>query len=57
MKNYSIIKLSSAWSTSELKEKTEKIVNEKSAQGYEIISVSFGINSWWAPTAFITICK
>lgn len=57
MKDYRIIKLSAMWSTDDLMRDTENLVNEKAQQGYEIVSVSFGINLWWMPTAFITICK
>lgn len=57
MKNYSIIKLSTMWSTDELKNDVERILNEKTSQGFEIVSVSFGVNLWWMPTAFVTICK
>jgi hypothetical protein len=37
--------------------KVEKLLNEKNQEGYQIVSVSFGLNIWWIPTAFITICK
>jgi hypothetical protein len=45
------------WSTDSLKRDVEKILNEKASEGYEIVSVAFGFNLWWMPTAFITICK
>ncbi len=57
MKNYSIIKLSTMWSTEGLKNDVEKLLNEKTAEGFEIVSVAFGINLWWMPTAFITLSK
>ena len=57
MKTYKIIKLSAMWSTSTLTTRVEKILNEKTRDGYEIVTVSFGVNLWWMPTAFITICK
>ncbi|MDC0643092.1 hypothetical protein OAP39_00640 [Flavobacteriaceae bacterium] len=57
MKNYSIIKLSTMWSTNGLKNDVERLLNQKNAQGYEIVSVAFGVNLWWMPTAFITIRK
>ena len=57
MKSYSIIKLSTTWSTQELKNDVERLLNKKTAQGYEIVSVAFGVNLWWMPTAFVTICK
>jgi len=57
MKTYRIIKRSTMWSTSSLTAEVEKVLNEKTSDGYEIVTVSFGINMWWMPTAFITICK
>ena len=57
MKNYSIIKLSTMWSTNVLKNDVERLLNQKNALGYEIVSVAFGVNLWWMPTAFITIRK
>lgn len=57
MKKYEIVKISDMWSTNNLRLKTEALVNEKSNEGYEIISVAFGVNVWWMPTAYITICK
>lgn len=57
MKKYEIVKISDMWSTENLRLKTEALVNEKSNEGYEIISVAFGVNVWWMPTAYITICK
>jgi len=43
------------WSTDNLTNDVEKILKEKTDEGYEIISVAFGINLWWMPTAFITL--
>lgn len=57
MKTYSVISESSMWSTTKLKQKVEKILNEKTKDGYEVVSVAFGINIWWIPTAYITLCK
>ena len=57
MKTYKIIKLSTMWSTKSLTEKVEQILNEKVRDGYEIVTVAFGVNHWWLPTAYITICK
>ncbi len=45
------------WSTSELKRKVEIILNEKTKDGFEVVSVAFGVNKWWIPTAYITLCK
>jgi translation elongation factor EF-1beta len=54
---YSIIKESTMWSTDSLKKKVEEILNEKTKDGYEVVTVSFGLNMWWMPTAFITLRK
>lgn len=54
---YSVISESSMWSTDTLKQKVERILNEKTRDGYEIVSVAFGVNIWWLPTAFITLRK
>jgi translation elongation factor EF-1beta len=54
---YSVISESSMWSTDTLKQKVERILNEKTRDGYEIVSVAFGVNMWWLPTAFITLRK
>ena len=57
MKTYSVISESSMWSTTELKRKVEIILNEKTRDGYEVVSVAFGVNIWWIPTAYITLSK
>ncbi len=57
MKNYTVIKLSNMWSTETLRRNVEKLLNEKTSQGFEIVSVAFGTNLWYTPTAFITLCK
>ncbi|MBL4710051.1 MAG: hypothetical protein JKY48_16600 [Flavobacteriales bacterium] len=49
--------MSTMWSTNGLKNDVEKLLNDKTALGYEIVSVEFGLNLWWMPTAFVTICK
>ena len=57
MKNYSIIKRSTMWSTKGLKNDVERLLNEKTTEGYEVVSVAFGVNLWLMPTAFVTVCK
>jgi len=57
MKNYEIIKISEMWSTENLRKKVNLLINQKSKEGYEIVTVSFGMNLWYTPTAFITIAK
>lgn len=54
---YSIIKKSTMWSTNTLVKEVETILNEKTAAGYEIVTVAFGLNLWWMPTAYITLKK
>lgn len=57
MKYYSIVKLSTMWSSDTLKNNVEELINDKAKDGYEIVTVAFGVNMWWMPTAYITICK
>jgi hypothetical protein len=45
------------WSTSTLTNKVEKELYKKSEEGWEIISVAFGVNLWWVPTALISLSK
>jgi hypothetical protein len=54
---YSIVKVWAMWSTDSLLQKVEKILNEKTQDGYEVVTVAFGLNMWWMPTAFITFRK
>ena len=57
MKNYTILKRSTCWSTDTLRDDVEQLVNQKARERYEIVTVAFGVNMWWMPTAFITICR
>ena len=57
MKTYTVVSVSSMWSTKKLKEKAEAMLNEKTKEGYEIVSVAFGVDLWWIPTAYITLAK
>jgi hypothetical protein len=57
MKQFRVFKISSMWSTSKLTRVVENELKKLTSDGYEIISVSFGVNFWWMPTAFITISK
>lgn len=57
MKKYKVIKLSATWSTSSLTKKVEQKLNEYASEGYEIVTVAFGINLFGTPTAFITVCR
>ena len=57
MISYNVIKLSTMWSTDTLRMEVEQLINQKNREGYEIVTVAFGVNMWWMPTAFVTICK
>ena len=57
MKTYTIIKESTSWSTEALKERVEKILNQKTQEWFEVVTVAFGVNLWYMPTAFITLSK
>lgn len=57
MKKFKVIKLSTAWSTTQLTRNVERHLQSAHSKGYEIISVSFGVNLWWMPTAYITVAK
>jgi hypothetical protein len=57
MKKFEIIRVSDWWSTSWLMEKAENIANQKSQEGYEIVSISFGFSVWMKASAYITITK
>ena len=37
--------------------KVEKMLAEKESEGWEVVSVAFGLNLWWMPTAFVTLRK
>ena len=55
MKTHTVISLSNMWSTKQLSHQVEQVLNEKTAEGYEIVSVSFGFNHWWMPTVYIIV--
>jgi hypothetical protein len=54
---YSIIQVSTFWTSDSLIEKVEETLNKKAKEGYEVVSVSFGYNSWLMHTAYITLRK
>jgi len=56
MKSYKIESIT-AWSTTTLKTRVENLLKEKTNLHWEIISISFGINIWWMPTAYITFLQ
>jgi hypothetical protein len=57
MKNYLIIRKTNIWSLKSLVTEVENILNEKTKEGYKVITVSFGTNLWWFPMAFITLAR
>jgi hypothetical protein len=57
MKKFKIIRVSDWWSTSSLMKKAEDVANQKSQEGYEIVSISFGLSVWMIESAYITIPK
>lgn len=57
MTKFKIIQRSTAWSTSNLMSEVEELLPQMTEKGYNIVSVSFGVNIWWMPTAYITISK
>lgn len=57
MKEYQILRVSNFWSTKTLREDTEKLINEKSAEGWEVVSVSFGVTIWLVLSFYITLSK
>ena len=44
MKKFKIIRVSDWWSTSSFMKKAKNVANQKSQEGYEIISISFGFS-------------
>jgi hypothetical protein len=57
MKQFRVFKISNMWSTARLTKDVENELKQITNEGYEIISVSFGFNIWWIPTAFITTSR
>lgn len=56
-KEFKVLKISNMWSTEKLRRKVEDTLNQKSKEGWDIISIDFGIKVTSIPTAFITIAK
>lgn len=50
-----IFQYSTSWSTDRLTRRVEEKLDELEAAGWEIVSVSFGTNLWYQPTAFVTV--
>jgi len=57
MKKFEIIRVSDSWSTRSLMKKAEHVANQKSQEGYEIVSISFGLSVWMIESSYITITK
>jgi len=56
MKSYKIESVT-AWSTQKLKSRVEHLLQERTGRNWQILSISFGINIWWMPTAYITFIQ
>jgi hypothetical protein len=54
---YSIIQESTWGASNSLRRKVVGILNKKAKEGFEVVSVSFGYNSWLMHTAYITLRK
>ena len=57
MKQFRVFKISNMSSTARLTKDVENELKRLTNEGYEIISVSFGVNMWRIPTAFITTSR
>ncbi len=44
MKKYEVIKMTEMWSIENLRKKVEVLVNKKSKEAYDVVTVAFGIN-------------
>ena len=55
MKSYETITCVRWWSAERLGARVQAVLNEKTQQGYEVLSVSF--DSFFAYTAYITVRK
>lgn len=55
MSRYRIFKYSHGFSTDKLVRNVEDRLQELEDAGYEIVSVAFGTNLLYIPTAFITV--
>jgi hypothetical protein len=55
MSRYRIFKYSHGFSTDKLTRNVEDRLQDLEDEGYEIISVAFGTNLLYVPTAFITV--
>ena len=57
MSTYRVFKYTNRWSTSDLTGKVEDLLPQMEKEGWTIVSVSFGVDLWWCPTAFVTVKK
>jgi len=57
MKSYKIESVSNCWSTQRLKTRVENLLKERTSQGWELVSISFGMNIWWIPAAYVTFIR
>jgi hypothetical protein len=55
---YSIIQVSTFWTSDSLIEKVEETLNKKAKEGYEVVTVSFERSRYWRILeAYITLRK
>ncbi|WP_373513201.1 DUF4177 domain-containing protein [Persicitalea sp.] len=57
MKQHQIFQVSGTWSSSKMLEKAQKLINEKSADGWELISVQQGFTVWLTLCMYVTMSK
>ena len=57
MKQYQIFHVSGTWSGSKMMAEAEKLINQKSADGWELISVQQGFTMWLTLCMYVTMSK
>ena len=57
MKEYRIMHVSNFWSTKTLHKDAQKLINEKSGEGWEVVSVSFSVTTWLVFSSYIILSK
>lgn len=57
MKKFSIVKVSTMFSTTDLIRKVEQKLSQINQKGFDIVSVAFGVNMRMIPTCYITIYR
>lgn len=57
MKKYKVKTVSKGLFASKLPGAVERMLREQTAQGWEIVSVSFSLSLWWIPVAYLTFSR